>query len=216
MSQSTEKDAKAVEPPGEAAADAGDAADTAASREGERPFDPDHPDRVGHGVDILEDDIAAAHEARIHELEARLRAVSAAFQQKQDEMAGVRDRLHRQAAVQEEIRRGEVVMNLFEPVENLLRSLDALKGHPAEQGLRMVYAQFMDALKRLGLEEVPGAGSRFDPNMHEALSVQPVDDKSKDNVVVAVFSTGYRFGNRLIRPARVVIGSYTGGENAEA
>lgn len=213
MSQSTEKDGKAVEPPGGAAANAGETAETSS---GEHPYDPDHPDRVGHGVDLLEDEISVAHEARIHELEARLRAVSAAFQQKQDEIQGVRDRLHRQAAIQEEIRRGEVVMSLFEPVENLLRSLDALKGHPAEQGLRMVYAQFMEALKRLGLEEVPGAGSRFDPNLHEALTVQPVEDKAQDNVVVAVFSTGYRFGNRLIRPARVVIGGYTGGENTEA
>lgn len=181
-----------------------------ASAEGPRVHDPDHPDQVGVGLDVLEDDVRAAFEARIHELEARLRVVSAAFQQKQDEIQSTKDRLQRNAAVQEEIRRGEVVQSLFEPVENLHRSLDAVKGHAAEQGLRMVLAQFMDALKRLGLEEVSGVGAPFDPNLHEAIATQPVPDKAKDNVVVSVFSAGYRIGNRLIRPARVVIGSYTG------
>lgn len=176
----------------------------------ERPYDQDHPDRVGGGVEVLEDDVHAALEARIHELEARLRVVSAAYQQKQDEINSTKERLQRHAAVQEEIRRGEVVESLLEPVENLLRSLEAVKGQPAEAGLRMVHSQFMDALKRLGLEEVAGAGAPFDPNVHEAIATQPVSEKAKDNTVVSVFSTGYRFGNRLIRPARVVIGSYSG------
>jgi molecular chaperone GrpE len=146
---------------------------------------------------------------RIAELEARLRQVSAAYREKQEEAAQVRDRLGRQAQLQEEIRRGEVVMALFEPVENLLRSLDAVKGHAAEAGLRMVYGQFMEALKKLGLEEVPGVGTRFDPNLHEAIATAPVSETKLDNVVVSVFSSGYRIGARLVRPARVVIGSYT-------
>lgn len=146
---------------------------------------------------------------RVHELEARLRAVSAAWQEKQDEVGKIRERLQRQAQVQEEIRRGEVVMALFEPVENLLRSLDAVKGHSSEGGLRMVYGQFMEALQKLGLEEVPGVGSRFDPNLHEAIASVPVTDAAQDNTVLNVFSHGYRIGARLVRPARVVIGSYT-------
>ena len=146
---------------------------------------------------------------RVHELEARLRAVSAAWQEKQDEVGKIRERLQRQAQVQEEIRRGEVVMALFEPVENLLRSLDAVKGHASEAGLRMVYGQFMEALQKLGLEEVPGVGSRFDPNLHEAIASVPVADAAQDNLVLNVFSHGYRIGARLVRPARVVIGSYT-------
>ena len=73
----------------------------------------------------------------------------------------------------------------------------------------MVYHQFLDSLKRLGLEEVPGVGSRFDPSVHEAIATAPVTDPGADNSVVNVFSAGYRIGSRLIRPARVVIGSYS-------
>ncbi len=148
-------------------------------------------------------------EARVQELEARLRTVSAAYRQKQEEIESVKRRLEERAALQEEIRRGEVVASLFEPVENLHRSLEASKGLPAEQGLRMVYQQFMTALHKLGLEEVPGAGAPFDPSLHEAIATQHVDQPDQDGVIQAVFSTGYRIGKRLIRPARVVIGSYS-------
>lgn len=159
-------------------------------------------------AEAVSDPSAALH-ARIAELEGRLRTVSAAWREKQDEIAGTKERLQRQAAVQEEIRRGEVVATLFDPVENLHRSIEAVRGHAAESGLRMVYHQFLDSLKRLGLEEVPGVGSRFDPSIHEAIATAPVTDPGADNTVVNVFSAGYRIGSRLIRPARVVIGSFS-------
>jgi molecular chaperone GrpE len=159
----------------------------------------------------LVDDVHAVLEAKVHELEARLRAVSAAYKQKSEEIEATKERLARQAAIQEEIRRGEVVASLFDPVENLHRAIGALKGHPEESGVRMILQQFMDALHKLGLEEVPGVGAPFNPNLHEAIATQPVDAKEKDNTVLTVFSAGYRIGNRLIRPARVVIGSYSGG-----
>jgi len=158
----------------------------------------------------LVDDPVATLEARVAELESRLRTVSAAYQQKQEEIQSVKDRLARQAAVQEEIRRGEVVLALFEPVENLHRSIEALSQAPETQaGLRMVHQAFLVALRGLGLEEVPGVGAPFDPSVHEAIATAPVPDPAQENRVVAVFSAGYRIGSRLVRPARVVIGSYT-------
>ena len=145
--------------------------------------------------------------ARAEENEARLRQVSSAYRQKVEEIDSIKDRLSRQAAVQEEIRRGEVVESLFEPVENLQRSLDTVKGTPAEEGLRIVQLQFLAALHKLGLQEVPGVGTRFDPNIHEAIATMPVTDAAQDNVVMNVFSAGFRIGARLIRPARVIIGA---------
>jgi molecular chaperone GrpE len=143
-------------------------------------------------------------------LQARLRAVSAAYKQQQDDMAAARARLGRQAALKEEVRRGEVVATLFEPVQNLQRSIDAAqKGSSMEDmilGLGMLRQQFLDAFTSLGLEEVPGQGTRFNPNLHEALSMVPVQDPALDDVVIEVFSAGYRIGARLITPARVIVG----------
>ncbi len=176
----------------------------AESRQDETTETPD--EAAASGVEVVE--VLPGPEARVAELEARLRSVSAAFKEKQDEIQSVRDRLHRQALLQEEIRRGEVVATLFEPVANLHRSLEVVRDHASEEGLRMVYQQFMDALRKLGLEEVPGVGARFDPSCHEAIATRPVATAAEENVVVEVFATGYRIGSRLVRPARVVIGSY--------
>lgn len=166
------------------------------------------PELVDPRVADLEARLAEAS-TRANDTEARLRQVSSAYRQKLEEIDSIKDRLSRQAAVQEEIRRGEVVESLFEPVENLHRSLETVKGTPAEDGLRMVHTQFMTALGKLGLQEVPGVGAKFDPNQHEAIATMPVADPKLDNLVMNVYSTGFRIGNRLIRPARVIIGAFT-------
>jgi len=167
-------------------------------------------------VHLIEEDPAQAEIDRLQgvvdELQARLRAVSVAYQKQQSEVTATRERLRRQAAVQEELRRGEVVAGLFEPVENLKRSLNAAKkGASAEDttnGLELVLKAFMGSFEKLGLEEVAGNGAPFDPNIHEALTTMPVTDPALDQVVIEVFSTGYRIGSRLIAPAKVIVGAY--------
>ena len=182
---------------------------------------PDSPDIVleqgdegvaDSGVAFVAEEVSreAELQAQLDELQARLRAVSAAYREQQDEIAETKARLERQSALKEEMRRGEVLASLFEPVENLKRSLDAArKGATAEdtaQGLDMVHKAFMEAFVNLGLEEVPGTGAKFDPNLHEALTLVPVTDPALDGVILEVFSSGYRIGGRLIRAARVVVG----------
>ena len=147
------------------------------------------------------------------ELTARLRSVSAAYKQQQDDVAATRKRLERLAAEKEEIRRGEVVSALFEPLENLRRSKEAMERTGVDSshttGLDMVIRQIASAFENLGMEEVPGKGAKFDPNLHEALTAMPVQDPALDGVVVEVYESGYRLGSRLIRPARVIIGAYS-------
>jgi molecular chaperone GrpE len=149
-------------------------------------------------------------EATVEELRGRLRAVSAAYQKNQDEVAAARTRLERAAALREELRRGEVVTTLFEPVQNLRRSVDAARrGGTLEdltKGLEMVLHQAMEGFQKLGLEEVPGKGARFDPRIHDAITTMPVADPALDNIVMEVFSVGYRIGDRVIEPAKVIIG----------
>ena len=67
----------------------------------------------------------------------------------------------------------------------------------------------MGAFEEMGLEKVPGAGAVFDPDLHEALSVLPVPQAAADGRVIQVFSEGYRVGETLIQPAKVIIGKYT-------
>jgi molecular chaperone GrpE len=153
---------------------------------------------------------------RLSETEARLKTVSKGYTDLESDMDSFRRRMTAQADQRVERKSAEVVEKFFEPVQNLKRSLEAGKADPAGvlAGLQMVLQQFTEVLNRLGLEEVPGVGASFDPNIHEALAVAPVTDKAQDGKVVTVYASGWRLGSKVLQPAQVVIGKYT--EAAEA
>ncbi len=154
----------------------------------------------------------ATLKAELRDNTARLRTVSVAYRKLQEEFGGFRERQGRQANVQKEMLKGDTVQRLFEPMENLRRSIDALAteglGEEALGGLEMVWREFLAGFKDLGLEELGQTGELFDPDVHEALSILPVDDPRLDSRIVEVFSKGYRVGSRLVRPARVIIGQH--------
>ena len=50
---------------------------------------------------------------------------------------------------------------------------------------------------------------QFDPNVHEALMIHEVNDPAMKDVVIEVFASGYRIGDTVLRPAKVIVGSYT-------
>jgi molecular chaperone GrpE len=149
---------------------------------------------------------------RESELEARLRQVSAAYVKLQGEMQAFRERNERIQEERDRRRRGEVVTAMFEPVQNLRRSLDAwgrLDLPPeATQGLALVLEQFQGALRKLGLEEINASPVPFDPNIHDAIAALPTAHASLDGQVIQVFEAGYRVGSQVIQAARVVIGRY--------
>lgn len=88
-------------------------------------------------------------------------------------------------------------------IEALLPALDALelaRKHDTNGTLAMLEKQFLDALKRLGIERFGEAGQEFDPRAHEALA-----KKGEDHVIQSVERSGYRAGDTIIRPAQVII-----------
>jgi molecular chaperone GrpE len=71
-----------------------------------------------------------------------------------------------------------------------------------EEGVRFVHRNLADALTREGLSEIETNG-RFDPHVHEALLSQP--SEAEEGSVIDVVQKGYRLGDRVLRPARVVV-----------
>jgi molecular chaperone GrpE len=151
-----------------------------------------------------------ASEARLRDVESKARAISKAYQEQRDDMVSFRTRMEAQAAQRADRKQAEVCERFFEPVQNLRRALKAPSDDLAafRTGVQMVLHQFDDSLRGLGLEEVPGEGTDFDPTIHEALAIVPVTDAAKDGKVVSVFNTGYRLGARVLQPAQVVIGKF--------
>lgn len=151
---------------------------------------------------------------KLQDAETRLREISKAFREQREEMDSFRQRMTQNADQRLERRSAEIIEQFFEPVRNLRRSLEASGADPAAviAGLGMIRQQFDDTLTRLGLQEIPGVGSAFDPNLHEALMIQPVADPAQDGRVVTVYAAGYRLGNKVLQPAQVVVGKLVEGE----
>lgn len=73
-----------------------------------------------------------------------------------------------------------------------------------KSGVKMIYTQLGEAFKKLGVEVIDRAGETFDPNLENAVS-SIEDENLGENVVAQVFQKGYKRGDKVIRPAMVVV-----------
>ena len=92
-----------------------------------------------------------------------------------------------------------ILIERFLPV---LDNLENAQKHLKDQGLEMVIKQFRDVLTTEDVEEIVAAGSKFDPNLHEATSVV---EGQNDGMIAKVIRKGYKINNKVIRPAQVVV-----------
>jgi molecular chaperone GrpE len=100
-----------------------------------------------------------------------------------------------------------LVKELLPVLDDLARALEAAERHEEaqlEEGVRLVHRQLASTLVKEGLAEIATEGA-FDPNVHEALLSQPSDEP--EGSVIEVIQKGYTLGDRVLRPARVVVAS---------
>ena len=98
-----------------------------------------------------------------------------------------------------------LVKELLPVLDDLERALEAAEAHEEaklEEGVALVARSLADTLRKEGLEEVETEG-KFDPHVHEALLSQP--SEVEEGAVIEVIQKGYRLGDRVLRPARVVV-----------
>jgi molecular chaperone GrpE len=151
-------------------------------------------------------------------------STAAQLEKLRDEAKSFQDKYLRQVAELENYRRRserEKADLLKFGIEGLVRDmipvLDSFQqaipsresDHPAAlegliNGIEMVKQQLLAALRKHGLEEVPAVGTKFDPNVHQA--IQRIESTECDSEVVAQeFARGYLLNGRLVRPAMVSV-----------
>jgi molecular chaperone GrpE len=107
--------------------------------------------------------------------------------------------------------RGELIRDVVPVLDDLERAIQAAGLDPVgdsedglSHGVLLVFRSLRDSLGRNGVEAVDPKGERFDPTMHEALSTVKADGV-EPGTIVEVMQKGYRLGEQLVRPARVVV-----------
>jgi molecular chaperone GrpE len=137
-------------------------------------------------------------------------------QRTQADFENYRKRATREAAAAQDKGVAKLAKELLPAVDNLDRALQAAEasgqgengGASADDtlasGIKLVHADVIAALARVGIEPFSPEGEPFDPQHHEAIAQMPVDG-AQSGTVVEVYQRGYRLGETVLRPARVVV-----------
>jgi molecular chaperone GrpE len=149
-----------------------------------------------------------ALEAAVVELEAEVQAAKDKWLRAVADLENFKKRVKREVEEASTSAVQRLLPSFLPTMDNLERALEAAgPSSSVEQvvkGIQMVRDDFGNALRKHGIEAVPSVGVPFDPAIHDAL--QQIDSPDHaPGIVIREFERGYRMGERLIRPARVVI-----------
>jgi molecular chaperone GrpE len=154
----------------------------------------------------LEDELGEARTALAQATDRYLR-LAAEFENYKKR--SVRERTETRARAQ-----AELIERLVDALDDLARfahvdpaQTDAKTIH---DGVDMVERKFWKQLDAVGVTRIDQTGVPFDPNVHEAVTMQPAAAAAQDHTVGAVLQPGYKLGDALIRPARVVVLTWQG------
>jgi molecular chaperone GrpE len=149
-------------------------------------------------------------ERKLSEFADRFRKAQEHLKAETDE---IRARMNRTFDQKLEVARGDLVAGLLDTLDNLKRAVAAAEKSEKRgadfnallEGVKATASLFEAKMQALGLTALVSEGEDFNPEIHEAVEIVPVDPE-QDNKVIAEYQTGYKFGDRLLRPARVRVG----------
>ena len=156
---------------------------------------------------VEERDAAAAEAARLSDQLLRARA----------EFDNYRKRVARDNERMRQLAAGDLIKNLLPIADNLDLALQHVSDpdDSLAQGVGMVLNQFSEALQQAGLEVIAAEGEVFDPNIHEAMLQEESNDVPAGSVL-REFQRGYRLGDLVLRPTKVVVSSGSPGDTNDS
>jgi molecular chaperone GrpE len=160
----------------------------------------------------LENDLRAETERRIA-AETKLVDVQKRFDEAktglEKETAEMRQRLMKTLEDRAKQSQSNFLMTLLPVLDNLNLAIEhAEKDNSVEKligGIKGTARSFENALRETGVEAVPSVGVKFDPQIHEAIDMIEVKAE-QDDLITAEYARGYKFGEKLLRPAKVQVG----------
>ncbi|GAB3206672.1 nucleotide exchange factor GrpE [Marinactinospora thermotolerans] len=162
--------------------------------------------------ETAEEAAPSADGAEIAELRAQLEERTNDLKRLQAEYANYRKRVDRDRIAVREQATAQVMSELLPVLDDIGR---AREHNELTGGFKSVGESLESLVTKLGLKKYGEKGDEFDPNVHEALTLVPSPEVSVPTVI-EVFQPGYLVGERVLRPARVVVAGPTEEPAAEA
>lgn len=184
--------------------------------ESQEPLDPEGKDTSAEAAASEADTQAEPQTKSVEVLEAELKQAHEALSTEKDKalrVAAEAENIRRRAAIEVEKATNyaleKFATELLEVIDNLERALQAIDPENAEtkaigEGVEITYKGFMNTVKKFGLEPINPEGEIFNPQHHQAMSMQESTDVPA-NTVLHVMAKGYSLNGRLLRPAMVMV-----------
>jgi molecular chaperone GrpE len=145
--------------------------------------------------------------AELEQLRARLVEAEDRSLRARADLDNYRKRADRELERRVLAERDALLLRWLEVVDSVERALALEAEHPeAARGLHAVHEQMKTLLARDGVEPIGAPGEEFDPELHEAVLAVPTADRPP-GTIVDVARSGYRAGERVLRPAQVAVAS---------
>ncbi|MCU8419960.1 nucleotide exchange factor GrpE [Vibrio vulnificus] len=171
---------------------------------------------VGTDADIEWNEEADESAVKIAELEAALLASEARVKEQQDsvlrakaEVENMRRRTEQEIDKARKYALNRFAEELLPVIDNLERAIQAADAEseavkPLLEGVELTHKTFIDVVSKFGLKEINPEGQPFNPEWHQAMSIQESPDH-ESNTVMFVMQKGYELNGRVIRPAMVMV-----------
>ncbi|EHU5002828.1 nucleotide exchange factor GrpE [Vibrio vulnificus] len=171
---------------------------------------------VGTDADIEWNEEADESAAKIAELEVALLASEARVKEQQDsvlrakaEVENMRRRTEQEIDKARKYALNRFAEELLPVIDNLERAIQAADAEseavkPLLEGVELTHKTFVDVVSKFGLKEINPEGQPFNPEWHQAMSIQESPDH-ESNTVMFVMQKGYELNGRVIRPAMVMV-----------
>lgn len=144
----------------------------------------------------------------IDKLKEELAAEKEKYLRQAAEFENYKRRLERERATSLKYAEENVLKELLPVVDNLERALEQGKDNSDfkdfYEGVELTYKGLMSTLEKFEVTPIESVGESFDPNHHEALTMEETSDV-EHNTVYREFQKGYMYKDRLLRPAKVVV-----------
>jgi len=128
------------------------------------------------------------------------------LQRLQAEFSNYRKRVENEKKEWSAFVKAELIRTLLPVYDDLARLLDHSDKPCSVEAVGLIQRNLKKVLEEQGLQEIEAVGTRFDPQVHEALEVQEVDDPSQEGHVLDEWQKGFSLNGRLLRPSRVKVG----------
>jgi len=153
---------------------------------------------------ISEDSLEKEEETQIVVLEETIKALEEKVLRSHAEVENVRKNSQKEILKARVFSAELITKDLLSPIDNLERSLQHAEEKIPRSLVELVLKEISKALINSNIETIDPLGDRFDPNIHEALSIKQ-DKSKKGEEILEVIQKGYKIQDRVIRPALVIV-----------